>query len=861
MKSSAGGSGVPGFGYVYLYDVPGPGIPALNTIGRMTEESNTVNASVQFSYDPMGRIKQQWNTLPFACCSGTANPVTVTYDLAGDITSITYPDGRVVNQTWDSGGHLIQIADGTGYQYLTTGSYWPNGAPQGIGYGNGVANGYDMNNRQQTNEIGHVRIGASAPGNFASNFNLSIKEYCYGPATTELSPMIPGCPAILSGAVGAGNDGNIWEVMDTLNPANTQGFIYDSLNRLTSFTLNGLLNQTFQIDSFGNMNQTAQSGGLSSGLSFAGASNNQITNLSCTPPSGGAPYDSAGNQLCSGNTSVGVMQYAYDAESKLVSVNSATYTYDANGNRVRKDVSPTNWTEYVNFNGQTLAEMNSEETWSDYIFANGQRIAKAQTADVRVDLSGVNTAPVPADRWIASIIPVPTYTIQPGDVLAFRMYQTNAAGGLSIGFTDGSNTDWYCEGDTNNNCLKQESQSGVWVNRIVPLDASVTNKTISYLFLENSQGAPSGPFDIMIADMSITSTNGTVTPILTRQPIGAIPTGGGDIAGVTDLQCISETVNNPADAPGPQQTTTYYSDDQIGSTSILTTAAGWPISSSSYYPFGAEINPSAGNNHYKFTGKERDAESGLDYFGARYYGSSMGRWMSPDWADKPEAVPYSSLDNPQSLNLYGYVRNNPLSHADADGHCCDDQLQFLGGVIQGAASSVSFGLVGAPRSSDSNASLAGQLLGTSIIGGTGTSIVSGSGPTALGGLALAPETGGASLVVSAGAVGASAIGSEMTAGAAANGVAVAATMARRAGDFSGSTREGAIKDNAAKNGGTNKCEKCGGDVQRVGNQKGQSPPGDQLQVHHDPAIKDGGGKDSTPVVVCRDCHVGIHNPQ
>ncbi len=47
----------------------------------------------------------------------------------------------------------------------------------------------------------------------------------------------------------------------------------------------------------------------------------------------------------------------------------------------------------------------------------------------------------------------------------------------------------------------------------------------------------------------------------------------------------------------------------------------------------------------------------------------MGRWMSPDWADKPEAVPYSDLGNPQSLNLYGYVNNNPLSKADKDGHC------------------------------------------------------------------------------------------------------------------------------------------------------------------------------------------------
>jgi RHS repeat-associated protein len=69
-----------------------------------------------------------------------------------------------------------------------------------------------------------------------------------------------------------------------------------------------------------------------------------------------------------------------------------------------------------------------------------------------------------------------------------------------------------------------------------------------------------------------------------------------------------------------------------------------------------------------FTGKERDTESGLDYFGARYYASSMGRFMSPDWAAKATPVPYAKLDNPQSLNLYAYVGNNPLSHIDPDGH-------------------------------------------------------------------------------------------------------------------------------------------------------------------------------------------------
>ena len=70
----------------------------------------------------------------------------------------------------------------------------------------------------------------------------------------------------------------------------------------------------------------------------------------------------------------------------------------------------------------------------------------------------------------------------------------------------------------------------------------------------------------------------------------------------------------------------------------------------------------------KFTGKERDAETGLDYFGARYFSAAQGRWTSPDWSAVPQPVPYATLTNPQSLNLYQYVLNNPLSQKDDDGH-------------------------------------------------------------------------------------------------------------------------------------------------------------------------------------------------
>jgi RHS repeat-associated protein len=106
-------------------------------------------------------------------------------------------------------------------------------------------------------------------------------------------------------------------------------------------------------------------------------------------------------------------------------------------------------------------------------------------------------------------------------------------------------------------------------------------------------------------------------------------------------------------------------------------------------PFGDALS-SIGSDPMHFTGKMRDVASGNDYFGARYYASSMGRWMSPDWAAKPEAVPYSSLDNPQSLNLYGYVGNNPLSKADRNGHC----VEVISCTLEFAAAGSSLGPVG-----------------------------------------------------------------------------------------------------------------------------------------------------------------------
>jgi len=127
---------------------------------------------------------------------------------------------------------------------------------------------------------------------------------------------------------------------------------------------------------------------------------------------------------------------------------------------------------------------------------------------------------------------------------------------------------------------------------------------------------------------------------------------------------------------GTGHTVHYYFSDHLGSTDLITGTDGGINKTSAYYPYGGEISvtgPTYANN-YKFTGKERDAESGLDYFGARHYASPVGRWMVPDWAAKPTDVPYANFGNPQSLNLYSYVQNNPTTVGDPDGHIGAEEI-------------------------------------------------------------------------------------------------------------------------------------------------------------------------------------------
>ena len=128
--------------------------------------------------------------------------------------------------------------------------------------------------------------------------------------------------------------------------------------------------------------------------------------------------------------------------------------------------------------------------------------------------------------------------------------------------------------------------------------------------------------------------------------------------------------------------TQYLTSDFLGSTRLITDASGNPVRCIDYLPFGEEIPAGVdgrsgcyetmGSPQYpsppdvadqKFTGKERDTETGLDYFEARYMSSAQGRFTSPD----PVFASAAHLTDPQMWNEYAYVRNNPLRLTDPTG--------------------------------------------------------------------------------------------------------------------------------------------------------------------------------------------------
>jgi len=150
-----------------------------------------------------------------------------------------------------------------------------------------------------------------------------------------------------------------------------------------------------------------------------------------------------------------------------------------------------------------------------------------------------------------------------------------------------------------------------------------------------------GPGGVQMTELTVAS--GTTTPAWEHTNI---------YAGST----LVATYQN--DDSGPH----FRFSDWLGTMRAQTNYAGIPEQTCASLPFG-DAPPCASATEQFFTGKERDAETGNDYFNARYLGSEVGRFTSPD----PSGLALADIRNPQSFSLYTYVLNNPLISVDPTG--------------------------------------------------------------------------------------------------------------------------------------------------------------------------------------------------
>jgi len=276
-------------------------------------------------------------------------------------------------------------------------------------------------------------------------------------------------------------------------------------------------------------------------------------------------------------------------------------------------------------------------------------------------------------------------TFQPGDLLSVDMRipesdtQTYAHGGIMV---YGSGSPVFLSDQEGNSEIDDTVSDGKWHHRTFAVGDALSGQQPFGIEINDLRDTPVGDWEIDYANFVYTRANGTFFTL----PVQAITTyvnnyvwlssSPTSVCGSSNLTASVATI--PVDST---EGITYFLDDHLGTTQEELSNGGWPIWEGQFTPFGQEIvnqkvinttlgplNADGTSMHYKFTGKGRDAESGLDYFGARYYGSTMGRFMSPDWSAKEDPVPYAKLDDPQSLNLYGYVGNNPLNRRDPDGH-------------------------------------------------------------------------------------------------------------------------------------------------------------------------------------------------
>ena len=354
------------------YNVTGTGVAATAgvtlTYGTNSAQNNNGRlltmtdgpGSEGYSYDTWGRLTQLQKVI-----SSTTYTTNYQYNLASELTQITYPSGRVIQQAVDPIGRLCSIAQ-------TASSCTPSSPYATIPTGVGV--GYNPANELLSLTYGN---GVAATLTYSQDrLQLATLKYAKG-ATTLFNTTYS------YGAAGS-NNGQITKITDNVDNGRTVNYMYDNLARLSTAATTGSTGYpawglTWTYDRYGN--RTIQNILSGCTLITCPTSSVSVDSSSNRISTGGYAYDHNGNLTGDGSNSIG-----YDAENRAISstggLGSGTYTYDGNNLRVKK-VAGSTTTVYVFSGSSVIAEyVNGVAPTSptrEYVYSGSMLLAKIES--------------------------------------------------------------------------------------------------------------------------------------------------------------------------------------------------------------------------------------------------------------------------------------------------------------------------------------------------------------------------------------------------------------------------------------------------------------------------------------------------
>jgi RHS repeat-associated protein len=658
-------------------------------LGRVTEtrqfESATDFITTLQEYDDFGRVLRKSN--PHRTQSESANWTTTAYDALSRVISLTLPDNTVITTAY-SGNQVLSTdqnlrrrlsrSDSLGRLSETWEIRPSDSATESVSFPNhpDVTAGYAT--RYSYDATGNLLLVTQRLGTAGTTQSRTFSYDSDGRLLTAVQPE--------SGATSYRYDnvGNLTTKTDARNPAVTTTTNYDALNRITSRSYSdGTPTVTYAYD-LTVPNAKGRVTSVSSSVSTYSYTEYDALGLirSTKQSTDGQDYivdytyDLAGHLKTETYPSGRIVAMDYDAAGRLAGVQNQ-------GGQFYAGAVATDETNRIQYSSHGPI---SKIRFGNALWEHANFNARLQTTQIGLGTAATNSSVLQLDFDYGTTTNngnVQGHTITLPGLTLTQTYTYDPLNRLETANEDSGSSwkqkftyDRYGNRRIDSN-LAYTSADLVGPN---PVLSELNNRILPQsgeLYLYDGAGnltrGKNGETYAFDAENKMTSFNGGAATYSYDGDGKRVKKVVGSVTTVFVYDASDQLLAEYTDGTSGGAGTSYFTGDHLGSPRVITDANGGVKARHDYHPFGEDVGLKGGRNadplkyvtdtvRQKFTGKERDAETGLDYFNARYYASTQGRFTSAD-----PLLASGIVENPQSWNRYSYVLNNPLRLIDPDG--------------------------------------------------------------------------------------------------------------------------------------------------------------------------------------------------